>query len=43
MSIMEDAAARVARPGKQRALLWGTSLKTATYDDGENEDPHRSA
>ena len=34
MSVLEDAAARLARPGKQRQLLWGTSLKTATYDDG---------
>ncbi len=34
-SVIADAEARLARGGKQRILLWGTSLKTAIYDEGE--------
>lgn len=34
-SVIADAEARLSRPGKERELLWGTSLVTAIYDDGE--------
>ncbi len=34
-SVLLDAEARLAVPGKERVLLWTTSLKTAIYDDGE--------
>ena len=34
-SVIVDAEARLSRPGKERELLWGTSLVTAIYDDGE--------
>ena len=34
-SVLLDAEKRLAVPGKERVLLWTTSLKTAIYDDGE--------
>jgi hypothetical protein len=37
-SIVSDAHARLGRAGKERALLWKTSLRTAMYDEGDSVD-----